>query len=142
MSKVLKVECIADHADHLMKVHRNLANSLIPGLGDYTFGKMPRGYWVAEIIGRHPKFRFQREFLRFKKDYSEANSIGSRGVYAYYILEDNKVYEVCSPISWKNTDRYFCTVVGGEIIRLTKEEVDEWLNDTLTQMSSQPQSNV
>lgn len=129
MPKVLKIECIGDDTDQHLKFHRNLTNSLIPGLGDLTFGKSMKRYWVAEITGTCPKYKYQRVFLRYKKDYSEANSIGSRGVYAYYILEDGKIYEVCAPTSWKNTDRYFCTIENGELIRLSSEEVEklEWL---------------
>ena len=128
MPKILKVECIGDD---------------IPAGGMAAiFGSPPKRYWVAEITGVCAKFKYQRKFLRCKKDYSQANGIGSRGVYAYYILEDNRVYEVSSPESWRSTDRYFCTVVGGEIIRLTREEVDKWLNDTLAPMSSQPPETV
>ena len=134
MPKVLKIECIGDDTDQYTKLYRGITNHLFPGLGDLTFGKMPKRYWVAEIKGFCDKFKYTREFLRSKKDYSQANSVGSRGVFAYYILEENKVYEVKSPKTWKHSDRYFCTVIGGEIFELTQEEVDTWLKNNLASM--------
>jgi hypothetical protein len=58
-------------------------------------------------------------------DWSESNSVGSRGVYKRYWLEERVYYEVSSPESWSGTDRYFCEVINGEIIRMTKEEVQD-----------------
>ena len=83
--------------------------------------------WVAQILGRDPKYKYRREFLRPKVDYTRSNSVGSRGVYANYILEDGQYYEVKAPLSWRHSEQYFCTVENGSIRRVTKEEVDEWL---------------
>jgi len=83
----------------------------------------PRRPWVAEIVGIHPLYRFERRFLRGNKDYSRANSIGSRGVYLYYQLMEGRIYEVNVLESWSSTDRYFCRVRHGRPIRLTETEV-------------------
>ena len=81
--------------------------------------------WVAKVRVL-PSGYVQREFLRPNAmDYTEANSVGSRGVYKCYWLQEQCYYEVSEPISWKNTDRYFCEVINGEIVRMTKEEVLE-----------------
>lgn len=69
--------------------------------------------------------------VRGKTSYSRANSVGSRGVYNYYILQEGHYYEVCSPKSWQRTDRYFCTVRSSEVVRLTEDEVDQCLNSRL-----------
>ncbi len=62
-----------------------------------------------------------------KWDYENANSKGSRGVYVNYILETDRLYQVAEPVSWKNSDHYFCIVdEDGDIIKLTKEYAQEW----------------
>ncbi len=91
--------------------------------------QLPPRQWVAEITGRSPRFKYERQFLRGKIDYSKSNSVGTRGVYAYYILEDGKVYDVCSPQTWRRNDRYYCIVKDGQQVRLTEEDVDRWLKD-------------
>jgi hypothetical protein len=79
--------------------------------------------WVARILGLDEHTGLQREFLRrYQKDYSRANSIGSRGVYAYYVL-DPGLYEVSRRVSWSQTERYFACVDGATITRISREEV-------------------
>jgi hypothetical protein len=85
----------------------------------------PTRAWVARVRINANGY-VDREFLRpCAMDYSQANSVGSRGVYKCYWLEPMAYYEVSSPESWSSTDRYFCEVVDGEIIRMTKEEVQD-----------------
>ena len=84
--------------------------------------------WVAKITGFNKKHGFAREFVRPKIDYAKSNSVGSRGVYANYVLDDGCIYEVSAPQSWKRTEKYFCSVYDGEIVRITREEVDMWLS--------------
>ena len=36
--------------------------------------------WCARIIGPHPKYKLEREFMKGELDMHEANSVGSRGV--------------------------------------------------------------
>lgn len=122
MAYVLKLECINDNWG--MPLEMLVFVPLVNG-----GRRLPNRYWVAEITGHSSEYKYERRFLPCKKDYSEANSTGTRGVYAYYILEEGKVYEVSSPQSWRHTDRYFCTVQGGELIRLSTEEVEQWLKD-------------
>jgi hypothetical protein len=119
-SASLKIECIADGWG-LTPETRRLARSILDPLPASR-------HWVAEITGRSPKYGFERRFLECKKDYTHSNSVGSRGVYAFFILSEGRCYEVNSPISWKNTDRYFCTVENGKIKRISKSEVEKWLN--------------
>lgn len=72
--------------------------------------------WVAEIKGRHPKYKLDREFLpALKRDWSRSGKTGSTS----FELEEGKVYEVNEP--WK--DRYFAKVENGEVIRISIEEV-------------------
>lgn len=115
----LKIECIGDDIDQFFKA-----------LPERLVGPTQPKQWVAELTGFDDKFGYKREFLPYNKDYSRANSKGSRGVYAHYILEQGRVYEVKEPVSWKNTIRYFCAVdAEGDIVKISKEDVDECLKE-------------
>lgn len=123
----LKVECIGDDFHDRMRGYYDCAVMLGPGMGEALVGKIPPGWWCAEIIGRSGRYRWERSFLRGQKDYSEANSVGSRGAYIYYHLEEGKVYEVKAPRTWRKTDRYFVRIEGGEPIEMTDAEVETWM---------------
>jgi len=131
MKATLKLECIGDSHDQMFKFFKTLTADVCgKGLAEQTFGTMKASYFVAEITGFHPKFKYERRFLKCKKDYKKSNSKGSRGVFAFYILESGKIYDVLEPVSWKNSHRYFCTVDDdGDIITLEKEEVDQCLKN-------------
>lgn len=130
MKANLSIEAIGDNTDQ--EFFRGLTNSLSPGLGDVTFGKPPKSYWVAEITGSDPVYKYARAFLKGKKDYTKANSVGSRGVFINYLLESGHLYEIKAQVSWKSNDRYFCMVSdAGEITKLTPEEADQWLKEHL-----------
>lgn len=136
MKASLRVEAIGHDTDQALRELESLVNCVAPGLGTATFGggpvathETPR-YWVAEILGLDPVYQYQRKFLRGKKDYKFANSVGSRGVYAYYLLESGKLYEVKAPVSWKRSERYFCVVNNdGDIVRVGQEFIEQWEND-------------
>lgn len=83
--------------------------------------------WIARITGTSERYGFKRKFERPNIDYSEANSVGSRGVYKHYYLDEGGVYEISEPTSWKRTDRYFGVVQDADIIKIEKEEVLEWV---------------
>lgn len=70
----------------------------------------------------------QREFLPKHKDYSSSNSAGTRGVRYCFILDENTPYEVFHKSSWNKIDRYFCSVMNGEIQRLSFEQMVEWVD--------------
>jgi hypothetical protein len=110
------------------------------GLGFKTEGGGdPTRPYVAEITGPDPKYKWKREFLRGDKDYSQANSKGSRGVYMHYILEPGRVYEVrCRP-SWGRVERYYCQVVEGELHNVTPDEIPELLEQHKDYPRPQPQ---
>lgn len=65
-----------------------------------------------------------------RRDYSRANSKGSRGVHVHYILKPDTLYRVAAPKSWRNVDRYYAAVApDGSIYRLSDEEVRAWLSE-------------
>jgi hypothetical protein len=108
----------------MVRFYTALTDSVLgQGVGRAVFGGCPPTAWAAEITGRDPRYRYARKFLSYKKDYSEANSKGSRGVYAIYILDDGKIYEVKD-----FKDRYFCIVQDWEIVQVSREYVEYWLD--------------
>lgn len=86
-------------------------------------GKISSSCWVAEITGFDPDYNYRRTFPKPKIDRSRANSVGTRGVYKIYTLEEGHIYEVKEQISWQRSQRYFCTVANGQITALTKKQM-------------------
>jgi len=127
MKASLVIEAIGDDGDSLARINATNRRQRYPTRPD---GQPRKRHWVAEITGRNADdFTYDRQFLRARRDYRQANGTGSRGVMAHYILETGRVYEVSAPISWKNTDRYFCRVTaGGDIERVSEEQVQEWIS--------------
>lgn len=91
-------------------------------------GYKPRT-WVAEIIGNHDIYRFDRVFLKPKVDYTHADRRAYRGVMFNYLLLPDKVYEISEPTSSKHTSRYYCMVINRELCKMTESEVELWLRD-------------
>lgn len=66
--------------------------------------------WVAKIIGKHPRFKFDRTFVE-SVDYNMSER--------YFELKDG-LYDVCDAGT-----RYFVRVIGGQIERVEEYEVME-----------------
>jgi hypothetical protein len=66
---------------------------------------------------------FLKEPVPAQRDYSQANGMGSRGVYAYYLVDEGPVYEVIKPVSWNRSDHYYAQYYQGNEMRLDIEEV-------------------
>lgn len=97
-------------------------------LGRLAGWKSSRRPWVAEIVGKFPSGKLDREFIDGKNGYLHSNSKGSRGVNVVFILETNKLYQVHFYSSWKSCCEYFCAVTeNGDIKKLTESEANEWL---------------
>lgn len=123
MKAVLSIELRGDNVRQLWKLGTWKCNQIEPGLGEKVLGLMPPSAWCAQITGRDKVFRYARKFLPFKKDYSSANSKGSRGVMAVYVLDEGRVYDVK-----EHRDRYFCAVKDWEVVKIDESEVEQWLN--------------
>lgn len=129
MLAMLEVELFGEDTRQLYGIYSSILDGAVPGLGKQAIGYMKPSSWVAEITGPDLKYKYARTFLKCKKEYSRSNSKGSRGVFAEYLLESGKVYEVKSQISWKNSDRYFCTVDNdGNIIHLSEDKIKSMLS--------------
>lgn len=129
MKATFRIEIFGNNSK-LLRFYQSMISDVAGNdVANAIVGKIPAQYYVAEITGTDPKWKYQREFVKAKYDYKNSNSIGSRGVYAWYIIESGKIYEVKSQTSWKSFDKYYCTVnpVSGDIEKIGKEEVDECL---------------
>lgn len=109
MKATFSLEFFGANTASIYNGYSRMLDMVQPGLGLKTFGPMATGPWVAEVTGRHPKYKFERIFLRPNTDYSKANSKGSRGVYRWFVLESGKLYEVKCRASftgraWVETD--------------------------------------
>lgn len=127
MKTVIELELIADDSYEYLRLKRTgrigRELSLRQEIRALQFGQKRLKPWVAKIIGTDDKYGLKREFIRPQtKDFSRANSTGSRGIYAYYTLDDG-VYEINRRVSWKKADRYFVRVNDGQITEISREEV-------------------
>lgn len=86
--------------------------------------------WVAEITGRRRGYGgFERDFLRPKRDYTNANSKGTRGVRCHWTLAVNRVYEAHCPESWNRSRRVFLRATpDGDVREIGNAEVEAWLD--------------
>lgn len=84
--------------------------------------------WAARLNGVTIGGKFRREFLRGQKDYSRANSIGSRGVYLHYSLPPG-VYQVHEKTAWQNFRTYFLLSQAGRTQEITRQEAVVWLKN-------------
>jgi hypothetical protein len=83
--------------------------------------------WVARITGPDTRYGLARRFVEGQIDFSQANSVGSRGVMLYFALAPG-VYEVYARVSWTRSRRYFCQAhEDASITEMTREEVEQWL---------------
>ena len=100
----------------------------IERIGSHRLGDRPA--FVNEVLGFGPR-GLEEMPLKCQVDYSDANSVGSRGVYLYYFLEEDRIYHISAPISWNRLDEYYGLVKAGKIVRLRLEKVIEWLEKNI-----------
>lgn len=121
---VLKLEIIGDDwFDYRSRLRRGLVSQQ-PQLERMYLSRLgwdAKRPWVARLLGIGADGWFMREFLRGQRDYSEANSTGSRGVHEYYALTTG-VYEVFERRSWIKTRRYFIRVRDARTREIDQEE--------------------
>lgn len=79
--------------------------------------------WVAEITGLHRIRGLERSFLNGMRDYRDANSSGSRGVYLTFVLYEGRIYEVQEVLSWSRKRRYLCRVEQGRVVEMALADV-------------------
>jgi hypothetical protein len=125
MKATIKLEnIISDNNYARLAGYKKLCNLF--GYGELMEGvSFPRP-WVAQITGFDPKYKYQRNFLRGTRDYSESNSKGTSGFYSWYNLESGCFYEI-NELTRKKTERYFCKVDElGNIIIVDEIDLEEY----------------
>ena len=123
----LELELIGDNTDHLMRSAQRLLNTAGRRLGDRAMGEPPLACSVHEMM-RRPDGTVTRRLLSFQRDYSRANSVGSRGVYACYLLTPGHVYRIHHRTSWRSARTYYAVLRAGAQLREVSEEAAiSWL---------------
>lgn len=129
MKASLRLEFLGSNDFDAIRGAGRMVNAIAPGLGEAFIGDIPRGPYVAEITWNAELMSFARRYLPSQRDYSKSNSKGSRGVMLCFIIESDRLYEVHSRISWRNSETYYAAVAeDGSIYRLKENEAQQWLN--------------
>jgi hypothetical protein len=119
----LKLECIGDDENQKLRALTQLAAK---ATGESRVFRLDlRRPWVARIVGLDSKFEFARKFVKGEKCYLEANSVGSRGVFMHYELDDG-VYDVYELVSWIRSRRCFMRVTSETAVEIERGEVLLW----------------
>lgn len=127
MKYALALEAIGADRAAYAKLKRHGLAQIEPGRESRYLGKLNhRQPWVAEITGGRYIW-LDRRFLKGQRDYRNSNSVGSRGIMIYYLLDEGPLYEVFQRLTWTHSDRYYCRIVAGRLERITQEEVDRCL---------------
>lgn len=130
MRYVLKLEAIGDnHVAYLRHYERLLSPKTFgkKELDAYRFGNKQHVPWCALITGVKPNGNLEREFVNGQRDYRDANSTGSRGIFIYYALKPG-LYEINSPETWRRISRYFAKVIDDStLIEISREELMQCL---------------
>lgn len=130
----LKLECIGDNINAELRALEGMVARTCDATTTRAMRAPKRQPWVARIVGTCKRFGLSREFIRGEKDYTESNTVGSRGVYLHYHLADG-IYEINDLESWGRSRRYFLLVIGGSSREITKEEALEWTKRKVTSVS-------
>jgi len=117
MKAVIRLEMIAD--DYFWHVKRGLWDFKRQMVYMRRLGTDKSPSWLAKLTWDGD--RMKREFQHGTRDYSRANSCGSRGIFTYYPLGDG-VYEVNDRYKWSKVRRYFVEVKNGEIREISMGE--------------------
>lgn len=131
---ILRIECVDDDAvavnKVLAKVSRQERSSYLDRLPMrrrlhlQMAGKT--GPWVAEITAVGKTGVLERRFVKGLKDYTHANSVGSRGVYMQFILTPG-IYEIFDHPKRGQTRHRFARLADGKIREITRAEALTWL---------------
>ena len=127
MKIAYRLERIGDDSIRAVKSFDRLFSRRTPYVSDAEYGAP--GVWQLRFDGsRGPE-------LDFRKDYSRANSIGSRGIYAEYYLEIGHCYLVKKRASWKRSETYYIRAETDGARRIDKEEAEQWAKQHWESMS-------
>ena len=89
------------------------------------YKQIPAKPYVKEVISYDTeKDGFHLRNMTGRRDYSDSNGSGNRGVKAYFMLESGHYYKVKKQIAWTRCETSFVTVSdGGDIIEVDENDV-------------------
>lgn len=87
--------------------------------------------WVAEIIGYHDTYHYSRKFIKGKIDFTDSNRLGSKRVFLYFMIEENKLYELKKGYSRISGERYFFHYSNGKEHKVPKEDIERWVRKNI-----------
>jgi len=126
MRAVLRLEIIGDnylqHNRLIEEKRLSCPRAIKEMINVIRYGQPRLRPWVARITGLDDRFRLAREFIIGMRDYSQANSIGSFGIYEYFALPPG-IYEVNESIKLGKARRYFIRIQDGKIVEIGVGEV-------------------
>lgn len=112
MKAVLRLECIGDNyiqrARLIEQGKAQMPHHTRQFIPIIRYGQKHFRVWVARVVDG------KREFITGMRDYSLANSIGSRGIFEYFALDDG-IYEINECVELGKSRRYFIQVQDTEI---------------------------
>lgn len=132
MKVLLRLERIGDDAHTAMRFFERDLN--FAGYRQYMKTRKMGGPNLMPAVRCMTEAGGLGRFLRFRKDYSESNGPGSRGVMAVYELEMGHYYWVRERTSWKNSNEYFICAGRNGIRIVEEEEAVEWAKERLAWM--------
>ena len=91
-------------------------------LNAIRYGQKRHRGWVARLIGLDARYGFRREFLEGPRDYTQADSMGQRGIYEYFYLSDG-LYEINEPTGLGKSRRYFASVADDAMTEIGRDVV-------------------
>lgn len=97
---------------------------------DGTAEGFPRPF-VARLVKYSRRWKFIREFLDAKRDYTTANSKGSRGIILNYFLDEGEIYEIKEQVSWNRWNHKYVVVTEGQVEEIDEETVTQAINARL-----------
>lgn len=127
MAYVLRLEAIGDDLVARNRLEQGkMREAGIPAPARALLDIAPSRSWCSEVIGWRGVGEAMLREIRPHRDYSKANSVGSRGVYLVYTLHEGAVYAVRERLSWRSSREYFCRVSGTSLVEMTGEEARTW----------------
>ena len=132
MRAVLQLEVIGEPY-HWLRRNRHKGQtqrvfSMREEINIIRYGQKRYRPWVARISSIHGDGTLGREFITGMRDWTHARRSGMRGVYEYFALRPG-VYEVNECVRLGKARRYFIHVEGTEYHEITREEVEQCLNE-------------
>lgn len=139
----IRLECIGDDIAQAMRGFEKKADALAPAERGHQWQRLFKAArtsswpepFVWRIVGVNERGHFTKERVRGRKDYTHANSVGSRGVYLWYTLVRGEFYRIQSIPSWKRARVFYAVATADGYGEMTEQEVYACLSDGSVLMS-------